>query len=140
VHVVQACTEEKGLIDDELLAVRQDLDLLELPIYKVKARIEGEVSGVGGQMMVKQSMINEIRQGITMLQQQDKVIIKEAGVIFQGIHKEIHDSVKKQVENGFSLMNHRRSIIKLQEDVKEIRVSNISLSSKVEAIDKFVKT
>jgi hypothetical protein len=42
-HVVQACNEKKGLIEDEFLAVRQDLDLLELQICTEMARNEGEV-------------------------------------------------------------------------------------------------
>jgi paraquat-inducible protein B len=91
-------------------------------------------------MLIQQAMINEIRQGITMLQQQDNAIIKEASNIFQGMHKQIHDSMKINTENATTLLNHRRSIMKLQEDVRIISISNISLASKVEAIEKFVKT
>jgi len=50
VHVVRACNEEKGLIEDEFVVVRQDLELLEVQICTEKARIEGEVSGVEGQV------------------------------------------------------------------------------------------
>jgi len=113
IHVVQACNEEKELIEDEFVAVRQDLELVEVQICTEKARIEGdvsgvgvEVSGVGGQMVIQQAMINEIRQGITILQKQDNIIMKEAGEISSGIHKPIHDSLKKQIDNGSTLMNH----------------------------------
>jgi hypothetical protein len=75
-----------------------------------------------------------------MLQGQDNVIIKAAGDIFQGIHKQIHNSLKKQTETGSTLLNHRRSIMKLQEDVGKINTTNLSLTLKVQALDKFVKT
>ena len=140
VHVVQACNEEKGLIEDEFIAVRQGLELVELQIFTEKVRIEGEVSGVGGYVVIQQAMNNEIRQGITMLQTQDNVSIKAAGDIFEGIHKQIHNSLKKKTENGSTLLNHRRSIMRMQEDVWKIQISNITLSSMVEAIDKFVQT
>lgn len=117
VHVVQACNEEKGLIEDEFIAVRQGLELVELQIFTEKVRIEGEVSGVGGYVVIQQAMNNEIRQGITMLQTQDNVSIKAAGDIFEGIHKQIHNSLKKKTENGSTLLNHRRSIMRMQEDV-----------------------
>jgi hypothetical protein len=91
-------------------------------------------------MLVQQAMINEIRQGITMLQKQDNVIIKEAGDIFQGIHKQIYDSLKKQPQNGSTLLNHRRSIMKVPDNVKKINLTNISLTSKVEAMDTVIKT
>jgi hypothetical protein len=85
VHVVQACNEEKELIEDEFVAVRQDLEMLEMQIFTEKAKLEGEVSGVGSQMLVQQAVINEMRQGISILQKQDNIIIKEAAGIFSGI-------------------------------------------------------
>jgi hypothetical protein len=75
-----------------------------------------------------------------MLQKQDNVMIKETGDIFPGIHKQIPDSMKENTENGSTLLNHRRSIMKIQEDFSKIGISNIFLASKVEAIEKFVKT
>jgi hypothetical protein len=62
VQVVQACNEEKELIEDEFVAVRQDLELLETQILTEKARLEGEVSGVGSQLLIQQAVINEMRQ------------------------------------------------------------------------------
>jgi hypothetical protein len=79
IHIVLACNKEKGMIKEEFIAVRQDLEQLEVHIGTEKAQIEGEVSGVGGQMLIQRAMINTMRQGITILQKQDNVIIKEAG-------------------------------------------------------------
>jgi hypothetical protein len=75
------------LIKDEIGAIEQDLELPEVKIFTETARIEGGISGVGGQMLIQQAMINEMRQGIMILQKQDNVIIKEARDIFQTIHK-----------------------------------------------------
>jgi len=105
VHVVQACNEEKELIEDEFVAIRQDLEFLETQILTEKAKLEGEVSGVGSQMLIQQAVINEMRQEITILQKQDNIIIQEAAGIFSGIHSQIGDSLKKQTENGSTLLN-----------------------------------
>jgi len=58
VHMVQACYEEKELIEDEFVAVRQGLELLETQILTEKAKLEGEVAGVGSQMLIQQAVIN----------------------------------------------------------------------------------
>jgi len=68
IHVVQASNEEKELIQDKFVAVRQDLELLETQILTENTKLEGEVSGVGSQMLIQQAVINEMRQGITILQ------------------------------------------------------------------------
>lgn len=140
VHLVQAWNEEKGLIEEEFAAGQQDLELLEAQICSEKARIEGELSAVGGHMLPQQGMISEMRQGIMILQKQDTVIIKEAGDISQGIHKQIHLSLEIQTKNGSTLLNHRRSLMMCQEDITKITWSNLSLTSKVEAMDKALKT
>jgi len=140
VHLVQACNEEKGLIEDEFVAVRQDLEVLEVQICTKKARIEREVSAVGDQMLIQQAMINEMRQGIMILQKQDNVIIKEARNSFQGNHKQIFDSLKKQTENGSTLLNHRRSIMNTQEEITQIKISATNLTMRVHEIDRYFKT
>jgi hypothetical protein len=43
-HLVQACTEEQGLIEDEFVAIQQDLQLSDVLICTKTARIQGEVS------------------------------------------------------------------------------------------------
>jgi hypothetical protein len=100
VHLVQACREEKGLTEDEFVAIRQDLQLLEVLICTLTARIEGDVSGVGGQMLIQHAMIKEMWQRITIWQKQDNTIIKEAGDMFLGIDNKIHHSQKKPSKNG----------------------------------------
>jgi len=66
-HVVQACKEEKKVIKHEFLLVKSHLAILETRIRTEKARLEAEVSGVGGQMTIQQAIIDEVRVGITVL-------------------------------------------------------------------------
>jgi hypothetical protein len=139
VHVVQACNDEKGLIEDEFVAVRQDLDLLKSQILTEKAKLEGEVSGVGSQMIIQQAVINEMRQGISILQKQDNIIIKEAADIFTGIRSHTGDSVKEQTESGSTLLNHRRSIMKIQDKVKTIKLHIDSMLGRIGGFERFTK-
>jgi hypothetical protein len=104
-------------MEEEFIAVRQDLERLKVHIGTEKAWIEGEVSRVEGQMLIQRAMINAMRQRITILQKQDWVIIKEAGENVEGIRKQILDSMKKQIDNRSTLLNHRRCIMKIHEDV-----------------------
>lgn len=104
------------MIEDELLLVQSDLETLEGQIHTEKAKLEGEVSGVGGHVMIQQPIIGEVRKGITMLQGQDNIIVSEAGEISQGIHMQIADMVKKLTTNGSTLINHKKAILQIQDD------------------------
>jgi len=119
-HVVQACNEEKEIIEEEFLSVRQDLEILESSIRTEKDKIEGEISGVGSQMGLQQAIIEEMRAGISILQSQDNVIVQEAGTIVQGIHKQIVYMVQNQTSNGSTLINHKKAIMKLHEENKAV--------------------
>jgi len=139
VHVVQACNEEKELIEDEFLAVRQDLELLETQILTEKAKLEEEVSGVGSQMLIQQAVINEVRQGMAILQKQDNIIVEEAAGIFARIHQQIGDSLKKQTENGSTLLNHRRSIMRIQEEMKTMGITIESMLGRIGGLETYTK-
>jgi hypothetical protein len=139
VHVVQACNEEKEIIEDEFAAVRQDLELLETQILTEKAKIEGQVSGVGSQMMLQQVVIHEMRQGITILQTQDNIIIQEAADIFAGIRRPMDYVVKKQTEASSTLLNHRRTIMKLQADTKTMNIHITSMLGRIGGLERSTK-
>jgi len=137
-HMVQACNEEKEIIEEEFLSVREDLGILEGRIRTEKATIEGEVSGVGGQMGLQQAIIEEIRAGISILQSQDSVIVQEAGMIFQGIHKQIADMVHKQTLNSSTLISHKKAIVELQKESKSASKRQDDLEEAVEGIQVFL--
>jgi len=137
-HVEQACNEEKEIIEEEFLSVRQDLKIFESSVRTEKAKIDGEVSGVGTQMGLHQAIIEEMRAGIAILQSQDSIIFQEAGTIFQGIHKQIMDMVQKQVSNGSTLINHKKAILKLQDENKRFSKRQDDLEGAVEGIQVFL--
>jgi hypothetical protein len=78
--------------------------------------ITGEASRIGGEMNIQQALIDSMRQGIAILQTPANVIIQEAGEIFQGIHKQIFYGIKKQMENGSTLLNYQISTMQLQDE------------------------
>jgi sulfur transfer complex TusBCD TusB component (DsrH family) len=90
-------------------------------------------------MMIQQAVINEMPQGITMLQKEDNIIIKEAAVIFAVIHNQIADSLKKRTENGSTVLNQRKTIMKLQEEVKAINISIISMVGRIGGLERYTK-
>jgi hypothetical protein len=51
--VVQTYNKEKEVIEEEFKAFQQDLKILEARICTKMMRIQGEVSGIGDQMMVQ---------------------------------------------------------------------------------------
>jgi len=91
VHIIEACNSEKEVIDEEFLSVHQEIQILEGRIRTDRSLIEGEVSGVGEQMIMQQSILEELRNGINILQSQDNDIVREAAEAFEGIASQIQD-------------------------------------------------
>jgi hypothetical protein len=78
VHIIEACNSEKGIIEEEFLSVNQNLQILEGRIRTDKSLLDQEVSGVGHQLMIQQTILDEIRGGINILNGQDNDIVREA--------------------------------------------------------------
>jgi len=64
--------------------------------------------------MIQQAIIDEVRKGINVLQGQDNITVSEAGEIFQGIHAQIADMVKKLMTNVSTLINHKSRMLKFR--------------------------
>jgi len=96
VHIIEACNSEKGIIEEEFLSVNQDLQILEGRIRTEKSLLDQEVSGVGKQLSIQQTILDEIRGGINILNGQDNDIVREAKEAFDGIMLQIQDMVKQQ--------------------------------------------
>jgi hypothetical protein len=140
VHIIEACNSEKGIIEEEFLSVNQDLQILEGHIRTEKSLLDQEVSGVGRQLMIQQTILDEIRGGINILNGQDNDIVREAKEAFDGITLQIQDMVKKQTSHATTLMNHKRSLVKIIDNFKLWKNSQQSLENKVDQMDKYVKT
>jgi len=82
---IETCHSAKGAIDEEFLSVLQEIQLLEGRISTERSMREGEVSIVGSQMMIQQAVLEELRIGVNVLQQQDNNMVKEATKAFRGI-------------------------------------------------------
>jgi hypothetical protein len=115
VHIIEACNSEKGVIEEEFLSVNQDLQILEGRIRTEKSLLDQEVSGVGPQLMIQQTILDEIRGGINILNGEDNDIVREAKEAFDGITLQIQDMVKQQMSHASTLMNHKRSLVKIIE-------------------------
>jgi len=140
VHIIEACNSEKGIIEEEFLSVNQDIQILEGRIRTEKSLLDQEVSRVGHQLMIQQTILDEIRGGINILNGQDNDIVREAKEAFDGITLQIQDMVKQQTSHASTLMNHKRSIIKIIDDFKVWKNSQQSLENKVDRIETYIKT
>jgi hypothetical protein len=140
VRIIEACNSEKGIIEEEFLSVNQDLQILEGRIRTEKSLLGHEVAGVGHRFMVQQTILDEIRGEINILNGQDNDIVREAKEAFDGIMMQIQDMVKQQTSHASTLMNHNRSIVKILDDLKAWKLSQQSIENKVEQIDKYIKT
>jgi len=140
VHIIEACNSEKGIIEEEFLSVNQDIQILEGRIRTEKSLLDQEVSGVGRQLSIQQSILDEIRGGINILNGQDNDIVREAKEAFDGITLQIQDMVKQQTSHATTLMNHKRSLVKIIDDFKIWKNSQQSLENRVDRMDHYIKT
>jgi len=140
VHMIEACNSEKGIIEEEFLSVNQDIQILEGRIRTEKSLLDQEVSGVGQQLLIQQTILYEVRGGINILNGQDNDIVREAKEAFDGITLQIQDMVKQQTSHASTLMNHKRSLVKILDDFKAWKKSQQTLENKVEQMDSYVRT
>jgi hypothetical protein len=91
IHIIEACNSEKEIIEEDFLSVHQEIQILEGRIRTERSLIDGEVSGVGGQLLMHQVVLQELRNRINILQGQDNDIVKEATEAFEGISRQIED-------------------------------------------------
>jgi hypothetical protein len=140
VHIIEACNSKKEVIEEEFLSVHQEIQILEGLIRTERSLIDGEVSGVGNQLMVQQVILDEVRNGINILQGQDNDIVREATEAFGGISVQLDDMVKQFTMNHNSLINHKSAIVKLQDQFKIWKTAQQSMENRVEAMDIDIET
>jgi len=139
VHIIEAYNSEKEIIEEEFLSVNQDLQILELRIRTEKSLLDQEVSGVGHQLMIQLTILDEIRGGINILKGEDNDIVREAKEAFDGITIQILDMVKQQTSHASTLMNHKRTLVKIKDNFKAWTNSQQPIENKVEQIDKYCR-
>jgi hypothetical protein len=67
VHVIEACNEEKDILEEDFDSVRNRIMFMECRLQTEKTSIDSEVQGVWSMMNVQQAMLEELRAGIQVL-------------------------------------------------------------------------
>jgi len=117
-HIIQACNEEKEIIEDDFESVKNNIQILEKRIQTERQRINLDVSGVSSQMEMQQAMLKKLRFGIHILQSQDDQIVEEASQLFQGTKTEMEAMSKRITANSILLLANQINNREIQEDIQ----------------------
>jgi len=88
VHVIEVCNEENDILEEEFDSVRNGIVIMESRLQTEKVRIDSEIPGVGTMARFQEAMLQELRQGIHVLQSQDDQIVQVATGLFGGMQSE----------------------------------------------------
>lgn len=133
IHVIQACNEKKDILEEDFDSVKIGIIIMESRLQTEKIRIDSEVQGVGSMMQFQQAMLEGLRSGIHVLQEQDNQIVGEATDLFMGIRSELEAQSKKITDNGLQIFAQKISIQAVQ---KLIGV----LSKRIDEVNKVLAT
>jgi predicted nucleic acid-binding Zn-ribbon protein len=117
VHVIEACNEEKDILEEDFDSVRNGIMIMESRLQTEKTRIDSEVQGVGSMMNFQQAMLEELRSGIQVLRNQDDQIIGEATDLFAGIKAELDSQSKKVLGNELQNFANKAAIQGIQKTI-----------------------
>jgi len=107
--------------------------IMESRLQTEKIRIDTEIQGVGSMMQFQQAMLEELRSGIHILQEQDNQIVGEATDLFAGIRAELEAQSKKNTDNGLQIFAQKVSIQEVQKSVG-------ILSQRIDEVNKVLAT
>lgn len=113
-HVIQACNEEKDILQAEFDSVRNGILIMESRLQLEKVRIDCEVSGVGSMMQLLQAVLQDIQSGIHILPNQDNQILSEGTDLFAGICQGLEAQSKRITNNSLQLLVVKSSNLALQ--------------------------
>ena len=113
-HVIEAYNDEKNLLEEDFQSVKNGITIMESRLQTEKSRIDSEVQGVGHTMQFQQAILEELRSGIHILQEQDNQIVGEATDMFQGIRAELEALNKKNTDNRLQIFAQKVSIQAVQ--------------------------
>jgi len=127
IHVIEACNEEKDILEEEFDSVRNGIVIMESRLQTEKIRIDSEISGVGTMARFQEAMLQELRSGIHVLQSEDNQIVQEATDLMR---KELEAQSKRISDNTLQLLAVKTSTQSVQK--------GLSLLSK--RVDEVVRT
>jgi hypothetical protein len=140
VHVIEACTEEKDIIKEDFDSVRNGILIMESRLQTEKIRIDSEVQGVGSMMSFQQAVLEELRSGIHILQNQDNQRVVEATDLFTGIQTELEAQSKKITDTSLANFELKVSIQSLQKSVGILSKKMDDITTVVAAITESLKS
>jgi chromosome segregation ATPase len=98
-----------------------------------KVQIDSEVSGVESMMQFQQAILEELRSGIHVLQEQDNQIVGEAKALFAAVRSELEAQSKKIMDNGLQIFAQKVLIQAVQKSVG-------ILSKRIDRVNKVLAT
>jgi len=120
VHRIQACDEEKGLLEEELDSVRNGILIMESRLQTEKIRIDSKVSGVGSMVNLLQAALQQLCSRIHMLQSQDNQRVSEATDLFAGMRQELEAQSKRISVNSLQVLAIKTSTQSVQKGLSAL--------------------
>jgi heme oxygenase len=120
VHIVQACIEEKDILEHKFESVLGNIEILETTIQTNTHRVDAKVAGVGSQMQLQDAVRQEIRSEVNILQAQDNHIVQEANVIFDVHRNELESLSKRITENASQILSVKATNLCIQRSLKDM--------------------
>jgi hypothetical protein len=120
VHIIQACNEEKEVLDDKFESVKADSEILETWIHTDKHRVDADMAAVGTQVQLQEAVLRELRLGVNILQGQDGQIVQEANEIFVTHKKEMEAMSKRITDNATPNLAVKGTNIGIQRSLKDM--------------------
>ena len=120
VHIIQACNEEKEVLEDEFESVKANIEILQTRINTNKHRVDRDVAGVGTQLQLQEAVLQELRSGINILQGQESQIVQEANDNFMTHKKEMEAMSKRVTDNVSQILGITENNIGIQRSLKDM--------------------
>jgi hypothetical protein len=89
VHVIEGCTEEKEVLEEEFDPIKNGIHITESRIQTEKIRIHSEIFGVGTVAKLQDAMLEGLRSGIHNFQSEGNQIVREAMDLLHGMRQEL---------------------------------------------------
>jgi hypothetical protein len=133
VLVIHAYKEEKDLLEGEFDSLQNWIIIMGSCLQTEKVRINSKVQRVVSMMQFQQAILDEIRSGIHVLQEQDNQIVGDATDLFAGIRQELEAQNKKIFDNGLQIFAAKTTVQVVQKSVG-------ILSNRIDEVNKVLAT
>jgi predicted nucleic acid-binding Zn-ribbon protein len=140
VHVIEACNKEKDVLKEDFDSVRNGILIMESRLQTEKTRIDLEVQEVGSMMNFQQAILEEVRSGIHILQDQDNQIVGEATHLLVGIRMELEAQSKRMTDVSLTNFAQKVSVQAIQKSVGILSKKIDDVTTVVAAITESLKS